>query len=109
MEAGACKLCADALLEDRVWKGGNNTEGCDVGSVKGSADDLELVLGTALRVFLVLLFFLLHFLHHMAFAITMHFGAALIYAEVSGNIFPVELVFSHYQGFAEGLHQHAHE
>ncbi len=77
--------------------------------MKSAADDLKLVLRAAFRVFLILLFFLLHLFYHVTAAVTMHFGAAFVHTKIGGNILLVQLVFSHDQGFAESLHQHAQE
>lgn len=100
---------ADAFLENRILDGGKRADGSDGFSMKSGADDLKLVLGAAFRVILFLLFFLLHLFHHVTSTVTMHLGTAFVHAEVFGNIFLVQLVFSHDQGFAEGLHQHAEE
>jgi len=109
MEEGRGIICAGVLLENRILNDGKRAGGYDGGSMKSAADDLKFVLCAAFRVVLVLLFFLLHLLHHVAAAVTMHLGTALVHAKVFGNILPVQLVFSYDHGFAEGLHQHAKE
>lgn len=109
MEEGRSIIHADALFENRILNGGNNSCGYQNISVKSGADDLKLVLRASFRVFLVLLFFLLHFFHHVAAAVTMHLGTAFVHTKIFGNILSVQLVFSHYQGLAECLGQHADE
>ena len=109
MEEGRGIISADAFLESWILNGGNRERWCDDISMKSAADDLEFVLCAAFRVVLFLLFFLLHLFHHVTAAVTMHLGTAFVHAKVFGNILLVQLVFSHDQGFAECLHQHAQE
>lgn len=89
MEEGRGVICADAFLENRILNGGKRARRNDSSSMKSAADDLKLVLCAAFRVFLVLLFFLLHLFHHVTTAVTMHFGTAFVHAKVVGNILPV--------------------
>lgn len=96
MEEGSGIIADDALLENRILNGGDNTIGRYDISMKSTADDLELVLCPAFRVVLLLLFLLLHFLHHVTAAVTMHLRTAFVHTQVFGNIIPVELVFSYY-------------
>ena len=109
MERGGYKHGTGIYLQIGILYSTNNQRVVQMGGAESGANDLQLILCTALGIFLLAFLFLLHLTHHMAFTITMHFRLVAVHAKIFGNVVTVQLILRHYQHFAEGLAQYAYQ
>jgi hypothetical protein len=70
----------------------------------GRQGDLAIPISPSFGISLVLFFFLLHFLHHLAMAVAMHYWPCFVFA-AKGITCRVEVVIRHHNISAKGLRE----